>query len=145
MQTSFPSRRVRILPNSNGPVAARREVRLAGLAEPQVGRAVPLDAGPGGGHCLGRVAGGDDRHVRDRPHHGDVLLGVMRPAQRGVGDAAADADDGHRHVLVAEVVAHLLERPVDREGRDRVGERAAAPQRQPRAEADHALLGHARH
>ena len=39
------------------------KVRLAGLAEPQIGRAVALGAGPGGRLRFHRVAGRDDRHV----------------------------------------------------------------------------------
>ena len=46
-------------------------------------------------------------------------------------------------ILVAEIVAHHLERPIERESGDGVGEGLTALQRQPGADADHALLGDA--
>ena len=78
-----------------------------------------------------------------RAHDGDVFLGVMRAPQRGIGDAAADADDRHGQILIAQVDANLLERAVDGKRGDAVGERRAAAQCQAGAQADHALLGHA--
>ena len=65
----------------------------------------------------------------------------MRAAERRIDHAGAHTDHGHRQILVAEIVAHHFERPVQRERRDGVGERLAAFERQPRADADHALLG----
>ena len=74
---------------------------------------------------------------------GDVLLRVMRCAERRIGDAAADTDDGHRQVLIAKIVADHLERAVEREGGDRVGEWPQAALRHARGHADHDLLGDA--
>ena len=83
--------------------------RLALLAEPQVDGAVVLQRGPQRQAGLDRVAGTDDRHVRQRPQQRDVLAGMMRRAQRRVGQAGADADDDDRHVVVADVDADLFQ------------------------------------
>ena len=89
------------------------------------------------------IAGRDDLHVRQRAGDRDVLLRMVGAAESRIDDAGAHADDGHRQVLVAEIVAHHLERPIERERRDRVGERLAALEREAGADADHALLGDA--
>ena len=67
----------------------------------------------------------------------------MRAAERRIDHARAHADHGDGQVLVAEIVAHHLERPIEAEGRDGVGEGLAALQRKAGADADHALLGDA--
>ncbi len=67
----------------------------------------------------------------------------MGRAQGRVGDAAADADDRHRQVVIAQIDADELVRPEQGEGRDRVGERAQPAQRHAGAHADHDLLGDA--
>ena len=90
-----------------------------------------------------RVARRDDLHVGQRAGDRDVLLGVVRAAERGVDDAGAHADHRDGEVLVAQVVAHHLEGAVERERRDGVGEGLQAFQRQAGADADHALLGDA--
>ena len=61
---------------------------------------------------FGGVARGHDLHVRDRAGDRDVLHRMMRPAMIGVDDAGAHSDDRHWQVLVAQIVAHDLERPV---------------------------------
>ena len=66
---------------------------------------------------------------------------MMRCAERRIGDAAADADHGHRQVLVAKIVADKFEGAVEREGSDRVGEGPQAALRHARDHADHDLLG----
>ena len=68
---------------------------------------------------------------------------MVRAAERRVRNAAAYADDGDGQILVAQIDAYLLERPVRGERGDAVRERRAAAQSQPGAESDHALLGHA--
>ena len=78
-----------------------------------------------------------------RAGDGDVFLRVMGAAERRIDHAGAHADHGDRQVLIAEIVAHHLERPIEREGRDRIGEGLAALEREAGADADHALLGDA--
>src|SRR5260370_38874665 len=68
---------------------------------------------------------------------------MVSAAKRRVDDAATDADNGDREVLIAEIVTHELERPVEREGRNGVGKGLAALEREAGADADHTLLGDA--
>ena len=119
-------------------------VRFARLADAQIDRplflrgAIVRRLG-----ALGRVARRDDLHIGQRSGDGNVLLRMVCPAQRRVNDAGAHAHHGDGQVLIAQVVAHHLERSIEREGRDRVGERLAALERETGANSDHALLGDA--
>ena len=67
----------------------------------------------------------------------------MRAPEVGVGQPAADADDHHRHVVVADVDADLLEAARRGERRDRVDERPQAAHRHAGGDAHHVRLGHA--
>ena len=118
------------LPECEGVDGARRQVRLARLAQPQVHGPVLLGhAVQRGLAALGRIARSQHRHVGERRGQDDVFLGVVRAAQRRVGDAPADP--------------HELERPEQGERGDRVREGPHPTQGHARAEADHDLLGDA--
>ncbi len=91
---------------------------------------------------LGRVPGLEHRHVRRRPHDGDVLDGLVRHAPGG-GDARQEADEADLQVRVRDRHRQLVVgAPVDedREGVD-VGHVPLA--REPGGETHHVLLGHA--
>ncbi len=92
--------------------------------------------------ALRRVARRDDLHVGQRSGNRDVLLRMVRPAKRRIDDAGAHTDHRHGQVLVAEIIANHFKRSIEREGRDCVGERLAALERETGADANHALLRH---
>src|SRR5712691_10060 len=141
-------REVRTLPHRNrAPQDKGRLVRmhnrLAGPAQPQIGRSVERDHGPGPQPRLDGIAGRDHRHVRQRPHDGDILRGVMGDAEVAIREAAADRDHLHIRPVIADVVADLLQAPQRAEVGDRVREDDLAAQRHPDCEPDHVLLGDA--
>ena len=118
--------------------------RFARLAEAQIDRADLLLGAPARrGFNLSRIARRNHVHVRDRAGDRDVFLRVVRRAERRIIHAAADADDSDREVLIAEVVAHHFERPIQGEGRDGVGEGPQAALRHAGDHADHDLLSDA--
>ena len=91
---------------------------------------------------------------RDRPapttimsgmhaHDAELLDGVVRGAHGAVGEAAADRDDLDVGLVVADVVAHLLEAAQGGEVGDRVGEDDLARSAPCRRRAGHVLLGDA--
>ena len=67
----------------------------------------------------------------------------MGHAEGAVADAAADDDDLDVGVVIADVVADLLEAAQRREVRDRVGDRDVALHRDAAGDARHVLLGDA--
>src|SRR5215510_10883400 len=118
-----PARQVAQPAERPGVDGARGEIRFASLAETEIDRAALLRHAPLGGEPrLGRVARRNDAHVRDCAGERHVFLGVVGAAQRRIGDAAPDAHDRDRQVLIAEIVADHLVRAEERKGRNRVGE-----------------------
>ena len=104
---------------SIGPVV---DVRLARLAEAEVARPGVRDDGARRRPRLDRVARRHHHHARQHAHDAEVLGGVVRGAQGAVGEAAADRHDLDVGLVVADVVADLLEAAQRREVGDRVGE-----------------------
>lgn len=82
---------------------------FAAAAQPQIaGTGIPRDR-PCGFLCLHKIAGTQHRHIRQRPHHGDVLCRLMAHAKRPIDKAAAHAHDLHIGVMIRAVVADLLQ------------------------------------
>ena len=92
---------------------------------------------------IGRVGRAEDGEVREAAEDADVLAGVVRRAERRIRQAAARADDHHRHVVVADVDADLLDHAGRSERRDRVGEGTEAREGEARRHAGHVRLRHA--
>ena len=94
--------------------------RIAALGKPDIDRQRPIHGLLHETDHLRCIAHGNDRHVRNRAHDGDVVDGKMGRAERRIDDAAAVADQPDVDVVQAEVEHHLLEAAARDEGRDRV-------------------------
>ena len=105
---------------------------------------MPAAAARDGGGGLQRVAGGNHLDLRQAAEDRQVLGGVMAHAQRPVGEAPAHGRDHHVGLVIADVVADLLQAAERGEVADRVGEDDAAGQGHAGGHARHVLLGHAR-
>ena len=116
--------------------------RLAGSPQPKVAGAGPVHHRPCGRRGLHRVSRGDHRHVWQGTHDGDILRCVVGHAQGPVGESAADGHDLHVGLVVADVIADLLQAPQRGEVGDGVGEHHAAGQGHACCHAGHVLLGY---
>ena len=110
--------------------------RIAALGEPDVDRVRPIERAVHQPHHFLGVANRRHRHVRQRPHDGDVFDRQMRRAERGVDQSAAVADQPHRQIMQAEIDRHLLVAAPRDEGRDGVDVGDVAFHRQARRHAD---------
>ena len=127
-------------PKVDGVVVDRR---LLLVATAVVYGTLVLDHGPCGGPGLGEVARTDHHHVGKRPHDGDVFRGLMGDTQRAVGESAADDDDLHVRIVIADVISYLLERPERREVGNGVGDGDVAFHGDATGDSSHILFGHA--
>ena len=98
------------------------------------GRADALD--------LGRVACLKDRHVRDRPHHRDVLDRLMRHAARR-GDARQEPHQPHPAARIGDRGDKLVIGTAIKEHAEGMQERPEPGEAEPACETHHVLLGHA--
>jgi hypothetical protein len=120
---------------------ARMNRGLAGSAEAEVAGPLFVDDRPRQEFRLDRVPGGDDEHPRQGTHDRQVLGGVVRHAERAVGQPSADCHHLHVRVVVADVVPDLLEAAEGREIRDRVRKDDLTAQREAGGDPRHVLLG----
>ncbi len=119
------------------------DVGFAGPAQAEIDGTDAGCGGADGGRGLQRVAGGNDLDLRQAAEDRQVLGGVMAHAQRAVGEAPAHRRDHHVGLVIADVVADLLQAAERGEVADRVGEDDAAGQGHAGRHARHVLLGHA--
>ena len=92
---------------------------------------------------LGPVRRDDHGHVRDHPHHRDVLDGLVRSAVLAHRDARVARHDLHVQVRIADGLPHLLPGPARGEHRKGARERQLAADGESRGRAHHVLLGNA--
>ena len=90
--------------------------------------------------CFGRIARRNDAHIRDGGGDTDVFHRVVGATKGRVSDAAANADDRDRQILVTKIIAHEFKRAIQRKRRDGVSEGAHTALNHARAHADHDLF-----
>ena len=117
--------------------------RITRASDPQIGRADTRGCRDDRQLRLRRIAGTNHGHVGQRAHHRNILKRMVRRTIGPVAVSTANTHDAHRQVVIAHVVADLLQTSQCGERRDGVGKRPHATQRQARRYADHVGFGHA--
>ncbi len=91
-----------------------------------------------------RIAGSDHNHSRQGSHDSQVFRRMMSRAQRPVRKSAPYRNDLDVRVVIADVIAHLLEASEDRKIGDRIGKYDLSAEGHAGRYAGHVLLGHTR-
>ena len=116
------------------------DVPLSLVAAAVVEGTVVGDHSPHGSLRLIIVAGDLHHHVGQGAHNSDILSGVVGHTQRTVGNTAADVDDLHICVVVADIVTDLLQAAQSGEVGDGVSDSDVAFHCDTAGNAGHMLL-----